>query len=92
MNNLITWTPGVTLDEIEKQAVKYALHYFGGNKTATARALGIATRTLDYKLERWNGTVKADAHLQDTETGLPMESSDENSEKQSLPVRKRKKV
>jgi hypothetical protein len=53
VDNMISWSPGVTLDEIEKQVILKAYRHFRGNKTTTANALGIAIRTLDHKLEKY---------------------------------------
>lgn len=68
--NDIHWQPGVTLDDVEKQVILKALKWFGNNKTKTAQALGIAVRTLDYKLERYNGVS--------SEEGVHVEPSQEN--------------
>ena len=53
MDNMILWSPGVTLEEIEKQVILKAFRFYRGNKTTTANALGIAIRTLDNKLEKY---------------------------------------
>jgi two-component system response regulator FlrC len=45
-----TWKPGRTLDEIERNVILEALRHFGGNRTHTAKALGISIRTLRNKL------------------------------------------
>lgn len=50
-----TWIPGKTLDDIERNVIISALQYHQGNRTHTAKALGISIRTLrnkisDYKL------------------------------------------
>lgn len=47
---MISWSPGTTLDEIEKQVILAALGHFRNNKTATANALGITARTIDNKI------------------------------------------
>ncbi|MBU6154108.1 MAG: sigma 54-interacting transcriptional regulator [Bdellovibrionales bacterium] len=44
------WRPGKTLDEIERNVILEALKHFGGNRTHTAKALGISIRTLRNKL------------------------------------------
>ncbi len=44
------WTPGRTLDDIERSVIIEALKYHQGNRTHTARALGISIRTLRNKL------------------------------------------
>jgi transcriptional regulator with PAS, ATPase and Fis domain len=44
------WSPGKTLDDIERNVILTALSYHSGNRTHTARALGISIRTLRNKL------------------------------------------
>ena len=44
------WTPGRTLEQIEKNVILDALGHHEGNRTHTARALGISIRTLRNKL------------------------------------------
>lgn len=44
------WVPGKTLDDIERGVILEALTYHKGNRTHTARALGISIRTLRNKL------------------------------------------
>ncbi|MEK6579985.1 MAG: sigma-54 dependent transcriptional regulator [Bdellovibrionota bacterium] len=44
------WMPGRTLDDIERSVILEALKYHHGNRTHTARALGISIRTLRNKL------------------------------------------
>ncbi len=44
------WTPGRTLDDIERTVIIEALQYHQGNRTHTAKALGISIRTLRNKL------------------------------------------
>lgn len=51
--NSVTWSPGMTLGSLEKAVILAAYRYFKGNKTQTASALGIAVRTLDYKLDEY---------------------------------------
>jgi two-component system response regulator FlrC len=45
-----SWAPGKTLDDIERNVILEALTYHSGNRTHTARALGISIRTLRNKL------------------------------------------
>ena len=45
-----SWAPGQTLDLIERNVIIEALSYHAGNRTHTARALGISIRTLRNKL------------------------------------------
>jgi len=63
LNSPIQWSPGVTLDAIERQVILKAYRFFRFNKTATANALGIAIRTLDNKLERYEYDDKERAKL-----------------------------
>ncbi len=44
------WRPGRTLDEIERNVILEALKHYSGNRTHTAKALGISIRTLRNKL------------------------------------------
>lgn len=46
----LAWNPGETLDKIEKSVILEALKYHNGNRTHTAKALGISIRTLRNKL------------------------------------------
>jgi len=48
--DLSGWLPGRTLDQIEKNVILDALKYHQGNRTHTAKALGISIRTLRNKL------------------------------------------
>jgi hypothetical protein len=53
MENMILWSPGVSLEAVEKMVILKAFNHFRGNKTTTANALGISIRTLDHKLEKY---------------------------------------
>ncbi len=44
------WSPGKTLDDIERNVIIEALGYHQGNRTHTAKALGISIRTLRNKI------------------------------------------
>ncbi len=44
------WAPGQTLNDIERKVILDALGYHKGNRTHTAKALGISIRTLRNKL------------------------------------------
>jgi DNA-binding NtrC family response regulator len=48
-----SWKPGRTLDEIERNVILEALKHFSGNRTHTAKALGISIRTLRNKLAEY---------------------------------------
>jgi hypothetical protein len=62
--NTMIWSPGITLESIEKQVILIAFRFFRGNKTQTAQALGIAIRTLDAKLEQYQQDGKHSERLQ----------------------------
>lgn len=47
------WAPGRTLDDIERSVILTALEYHKGNRTHTAKALGISIRTLRNKLAEY---------------------------------------
>lgn len=47
---MINWSPGQTLEQIEKQVILQAYRFYEQNKTHTAAALGISIRTLDGRL------------------------------------------
>jgi DNA-binding NtrC family response regulator len=44
---------GLTMDELEKLAIKQALTRYGGLREQAARSLGISVRTLQRKLRTW---------------------------------------
>lgn len=48
----------MTLDDVERVVILDALEYYQFNKTQTARALGIAVRTLDAKLLKYQEPAK----------------------------------
>jgi transcriptional regulator with PAS, ATPase and Fis domain len=54
---MIAWQPGMTLEDMEKQIILKAFRFFNKNKTQTAKSLGIAIRTLDAKLDKYNRKV-----------------------------------
>lgn len=47
------WSPGETLNDIERMVIIQALDYHQGNRTHTAKALGISIRTLRNKLAEY---------------------------------------
>jgi Nif-specific regulatory protein len=51
-NNIINFT-GMTLDELEKHHICMMLEHLGGNKTKTAKSLGITVKTLYNKLHSY---------------------------------------
>ena len=53
----MSWTPGRTLDDIERNVILEALQYHHGNRTHTAKALGISIRTLRNKIADYKRLV-----------------------------------
>lgn len=49
----LSWKPGRTLDELERNVILEALKHFSGNRTHTAKSLGISIRTLRNKLAEY---------------------------------------
>lgn len=54
---MVTWQPGMTLADLEREAILSAYRLFEHNKTRTANALGITVKTLYNKLEKY-GVLK----------------------------------
>jgi hypothetical protein len=67
MDGMILWSPGTTLEAVEKQVILMAFRHFRGEKTSTARALGIAIRTLDDRLDKYAEDGKKEKERQDNE-------------------------
>lgn len=49
----IIWSPGLTLEALEKICIQKSYAFFKENKTKSALALNISVRTLDAKLEKY---------------------------------------
>lgn len=47
------WTPGVKLDEIEKEIILAALRFYHWHRTRTAEALGISLRTMTSRVAEY---------------------------------------
>lgn len=101
MNIETTWYVGMTLEEMEKQIILKSLHFFHGNKTKTAESLGIAIRTIDNKLEKYeeqeNARIKRDEEreqraaiaLSQAQRGFQVEPVIKATEEPALPMRQR---
>lgn len=50
---MFVWSPGLTLEYLERNAIEQALKFYQGNKTLTSRALGCAINTINSKLEKY---------------------------------------
>lgn len=59
---------GMTMDEIEKEAISKTLTETGGNKKQAAEMLGIGVRTLYRKLESYSWQNKSDGDTDDSES------------------------
>ncbi len=53
LEDRFNWIPGKTLNDVERHVILEALQYHLGNRTHTARALGISIRTLRNKLAEY---------------------------------------
>jgi hypothetical protein len=62
---MITWQPGLRLDELEKLVILKAYSHYGRNKTKTAEGLGIAIRTIDAKFAKYAEEDIKKAQLQE---------------------------
>ncbi len=49
----VNYQPGATLGQIEQEYILQALRFFGGNRTAASRALGISPRTLQHRINEY---------------------------------------
>lgn len=52
-NTAICWSPGLSLEQVEKECILQAFRFYRSNKTQTAIALGISVRTIENKLEKY---------------------------------------
>lgn len=50
---MITWSPGVTLEQLEREVILAAVNFYGGNRTTAANALGVSAKTIYNKLETY---------------------------------------
>jgi hypothetical protein len=53
----ILWSPGVTLENVEKKIILRALAFYQNNREETARSLGISRRTIDSRISDYNKTA-----------------------------------
>lgn len=60
---MITWTPGKTLAQLEKEIFSYALKLYNNNKDLVAESLGVSTKTVYNKLERYAKELEEDKKL-----------------------------
>jgi hypothetical protein len=67
MDGIIQWSPGIPLSAVEKQVILAAFRWHRGNKSATARDLGISIRTLEARLEEYQGVQNKEKEREDAE-------------------------
>ena len=84
ISNIVHWQPGISLESMERQVILAAFRYYRGNKTATAQSLGIAIRTLDNKLEKYEADDKSakernDAHFNEREEFLKAQRGEKSN-------------
>lgn len=61
--DIVIWTPGMTLDQLERRVILQGFKFYRGNKTMTAQALGISVRTLDNKLELYESVEETEKFI-----------------------------
>jgi len=97
------WFLGMTLEELEKKVILKCLLLNGNNKTATAKCLDIALKTLHNKLDKYAEDKnelqrRADDSEKKVESSLraqgwkQMEPAKEMAAEQSVPMRKSEEV
>ncbi len=62
----VFFSPGMTLEALEQQAILSAYAFYRGVKTTTAQSLGISVKTLGDKLERY-GQIDTERKSRDAE-------------------------
>jgi len=67
MSEQVFWSPGVTLEGIEKQVILMAFRFYRGNKTQCSISLGINVRTLERKLEDYENAAKKQREVEERE-------------------------
>lgn len=60
MNNVIAWSPGVSLASIEKQVILKALQFYHKDRVQTAQALRLPLETLEERLETYETEKRED--------------------------------
>lgn len=100
----MSWQPGQTIEDLERDAIKSAMKFFQGNKTAVANALGVTVKTIYNKLEQYDieraDREKADKQREEAAKkeifaarhGLHVEPPREVPEKQPVLLRQQEKV
>jgi len=51
---VVVFRPGMTMEDLEREAIRAVLDFMGGNRRKAAEALGIGERTLYRKLARYD--------------------------------------
>lgn len=53
---MVNWTPGISLEAMEKMIILQAYAHYQKNKEQTCKSLGISVRNLEYKLKAYEET------------------------------------
>ncbi len=53
LDDVVVFRPGMTMDELEEQAISFALAHVSGNRRKAAELLGIGERTLYRKIKKY---------------------------------------
>ena len=53
LDDVVVFRPGMTMDELEEQAISFALSHMSGNRRKAAELLGIGERTLYRKIKKY---------------------------------------
>ena len=63
---------GTRLEDLERTAIEQTLKRYRGNRTQSARSLGVSVRTLQRKLKAWGviGDNRGNGHSDATKKGL----------------------
>lgn len=69
----MSYCPGVSLEQIEREAIIGALRFHGFNRSQAARDLGIAIRTMRNKVARYvkEGHLNIDLEKEELEISKP---------------------
>jgi len=68
MTEQVFWSPGVSLEQIEKDVILKAFRFYRGNKTQCSISLGISIRTLEAKLEKYEQDGKKQRDTEERES------------------------
>ncbi len=61
----IIWSPGMTLEAVERQVIQKAIQFYHDNRQLTAASLGISPPTLNARILKYEAEDSAAKHVQD---------------------------